>query len=418
MNLGIIALLVLILIIAIGFFRKLNVGLLAMGAAVILGYASGQFTKAEIQSGFSPSLFLTLFGLTLLIGIVTSNGSLDQIMRRIINKVGNKVWLIPIVMFVSAWLVSFVAGGFAGMAFICSISVPVIRVTGYNPIMLMIIGNAGAQCGRYSKIAPDGNIVLTLLAEQGINGGTVPLTINMTIAMILLSVMAFIFFKGYKHKNEGDVKLETQPITTKQWITLAGFVCMVISVIGFGMDAGLMSLTIAVILITIGVVDEKTAFNSVPWNTIMMVVGVGVLMKIVLNAGGIDILTTLISKNTNEVTASGASCLMSGIMSWFSSTLGVVVPTLTPTVGTIVEQIGGSLTPIGLLSSMLIGSSSACFSPASSVGGLILALISGDAELGKDFDAEKGFVTMFLWSVAMVIISSLLSLAGLYNIFH
>jgi uncharacterized membrane protein YcaP (DUF421 family) len=67
---------------------------------------------------------------------------------------------------------------------------------------------------------------------------------------------------------------------------------------------------------------------------------------------------------------------------------------------------------------MLIGSSSACFSPASSVGGLIISSIAGDPILRDGFDNEKAFATMFLWSVAMVAVSSLLALAGIYNIFH
>ena len=62
MNIGIVALLILVAVIAIGFFRKLNVGVLAMAAAVILGYVSGDYTTKEIVAGYSSSLFITLFG--------------------------------------------------------------------------------------------------------------------------------------------------------------------------------------------------------------------------------------------------------------------------------------------------------------------------------------------------------------------
>ena len=113
------------------------------------------------------------------------------------------------------------------------------------------------------------------------------------------------------------------------------------------------------------------------------------LMNMVITSGGIEILTKVIAAFTNSVTASGASCMTAGVMSWFSSTLGVVVPTLTPTVEELVEEIGGGLTQIGLLSAMLIGSSSACFSPASSVGGLIISSIAGDPILRDGFDNEK-----------------------------
>lgn len=416
MNLGIIALICLIAVIAIGFWRKINVGILAIAIAVILGYGSGEYNTAKIVSGYSASLFITLFGLTMLFGIITHNGCLEQVLRRLINLFGRFIWCVPILLFASAWLVSALAGGFAGLAFIVGVTIPVIRSTGYDPIMLMIIGNAGAQAGRYTRISPDGNIVLNLLAQQGIEGNLTALTLNMTLAMGVIALLAYIYFKGYKTRSTSEkLHLETQKLTRKQWIALASLVVMVFAIMVQGRDAGLVGVAISVALIAMGVIDEKTAFNSVPWSTVIMVTGVGVLMKIVINSGGIAILTQLISSMTNAFSAPGASCLMAGVMSWFSSTLGVVVPTLTPTVGELTASIGGNLTAIGLLSTMLIGSSSACFSPASSVGGLILSSIAGDSKLKVNFNNEKAFVVLFVWSVAMVIINSLIALTGFYS---
>lgn len=416
MNLGIIALICLIALIAIGFWRKLNVGILAIAVAVMLGYGSGEYNTAKIVAGYSASLFLTLFGLTMLFGIVTYNGCLEQILRRLINLFGRFMWFVPIILFVSAWLVSALAGAFAGMAFIAGITIPVIHATGYNPVMLMIIGNAGAQAGRYTVFSPDGNIVLNLFVQQGLAANLTALTINMTLAMGIIAVLAYLYFKGYRTRSSSKkLHLEIQKLTGKQWITIVALIVMVFAIMVQGRDAGLMGVTISVALISSGVIDEKTAFQSVPWSTLIMVTGVGVLMKIVINSGGIAILTHMISSITNPFTAPGASCLMAGIMSWFSSTIGVVVPTLTPTVGELVASIGGGLTEMGLMSAMLIGASSACFSPASAVGGLILSSIASDPRLNASFNNEKAFALMFAWSVAMLLINSLLALSGLYS---
>lgn len=62
--------------------------------------------------------------------------------------------------------------------------------------MLMIIGNAGAQAGRYTRVSPDGNIVLNLLAKQEIDGGLMSLTINMTIAMFIIALPGICLFQG------------------------------------------------------------------------------------------------------------------------------------------------------------------------------------------------------------------------------
>lgn len=70
-----------------------------MAAAVILGYVSGDYTTKEIVAGYSSSLFITLFGLTLLFGIITTNGCLEQVMRRLINVFGKMVWMVPVILF-------------------------------------------------------------------------------------------------------------------------------------------------------------------------------------------------------------------------------------------------------------------------------------------------------------------------------
>lgn len=416
MNLGIIALVILFVVIGVGFFKKMNVGMLAMMSAVILGYMTNQYSKEEILSGYSVSLFITLLGLNLLFGVISTNGVLDLLMKKLINLFGKQIWLAPVLLFLSGWAVSALAGGFAGLAFVVGVTIPVVHATGYDPIMMMIIANAGAQAGRYTQISPDGNIVLNLLAEQGIEKGLFVLTVNMTISMAVISILAFIWFKGYKVKGKGEIKLETGKLTVKHWITLAGFLVMVVSIMAFGKDSGLIGLMISVFLILIGVVDEKTAFKTLPWNTIMMVTGVGMLMNIVIGSGGIDILTNLIAGLTTPATVGGVSAMTASIMSWFSSTLGVVVPTLTPTVGDLAREVGGNVTAVGLLSCMLIGSSSACFSPASSVGGMILSSVTGDEKLKNTIDENKTFVLLFVWSIAMAIVSAVLALVGVFSI--
>lgn len=259
------------MVIGIGFFRKLNVGTLAMTAAIILGYMPGSYTKGAILAGYSVSLFITLLGLTLLFGIISTNGVLDLLMRKLINLFGKQIWLAPVLLFVSGWAVSALAGGFAGLAFVVGVTLPVVRATGYDPIMMMIISNAGAQAGRYTQISPDGNIVLNLLSAQGIDGGLFVLTANMTIAMAVIALLAFVYFKGYKVHGKGEIRLEAGNMTWKHWVTLLSFIGMAVAIMAFGKDSGLVGLMIAVLLVLIGVVDEKTAFATIPWNTIMSV---------------------------------------------------------------------------------------------------------------------------------------------------
>ena len=70
-----ISLVTLIAVILLGFFRKVNVGLLAILAAALLGSVLG-LSDSTIINGFSASLFINLLGVSFLCSAAISNGAL------------------------------------------------------------------------------------------------------------------------------------------------------------------------------------------------------------------------------------------------------------------------------------------------------------------------------------------------------
>ena len=73
MDFSVISLLVLALVVAIGFIKKINIGFFSVGAAFLLGMAGGVPVKT-IVGGFSSSMFVTLVGVTFLFGMASANG--------------------------------------------------------------------------------------------------------------------------------------------------------------------------------------------------------------------------------------------------------------------------------------------------------------------------------------------------------
>ena len=73
-TLAILSLVVLAVVVAIGFIKKVNLGFLALGAAFILGTIGGMKAKA-ITAGFDSSMFVTLVGVTFLFGMASQNGT-------------------------------------------------------------------------------------------------------------------------------------------------------------------------------------------------------------------------------------------------------------------------------------------------------------------------------------------------------
>lgn len=136
-------------------------------------------------------------------------------------------------------------------------------------------------------------------------------------------------------------------------------------------------------------------------------------------AGGIDLLATGLASIMTGRTAPALISLASGIMSWFSSTSGVVMPTMIPTIPSILEHLGpegANLAPALMVSAVTVGSSCAGISPASTGGGLIMASLASDLkDHNITFDYNKLFIKLFLTSIFSVMMAVLFALIGGYN---
>ena len=97
--LPIISLLVLVVVVAIGFIKKINLGFFALGAAFVLGTVGGM-KASQITAGFSSSMFVTLVGVTFMFGMASQNGTLELFSKKVVALVGKHTVLIPILMFV------------------------------------------------------------------------------------------------------------------------------------------------------------------------------------------------------------------------------------------------------------------------------------------------------------------------------
>ena len=99
-------------------------------------------------------------------------------------------------------------------------------------------------------------------------------------------------------------------------------------------------------------------------------------------------------------TVVGWSAFFTGLISIFSSTSGVVLPTFLPAVGDIVREVGGG-DPASVAAGIVVGSSAVDVSPLSTIGALCIAAAA------KSFDAKPLFNRMLLWGFAMAPLAAL-----------
>lgn len=422
MNPGLIALITLFLVIVIGFIKKINVGLLAIAGAGILSYLNSNFNPRNLSKEFSGSLFLTLLGISFLFCIIQNSGVLEKIVKSFVIKIGKNIILIPIIIYLIGLLVAAIGPGcIPAVILVLAISIPLSHKSGYNPVMLMLIGSSATYAGRFTSITPEGILVNKLLGDQGITNIILPLFINATIVTLLLSIIFFFAYKGHKvkavsnDKIDGDIIEENLSFTINDKLCLFGISTLIIFITVLKMDVGISGFIIGIFLLFCKVDTEKNVLKIIPWNTIVMVTGVGVLMNFVISSGGIKILTEYLSSIMTDRTAGMISGIMAGSMSWFSSTLGVVLPTLLPTVSGIIENLGTNIPPADIVTSIAVTSSFAGFSPMSTIGALVIASLSSDAVFSK-LDSKKIFIELLGWSVFCVVFVPVVSLLGLFRL--
>lgn len=417
MNLAVISLILLLAAIVIGFVRNVNVGILSIGFAMILTLLfPDTLSTKDVVSGFSTSLFVQMVGVTYLFAIINGNGTLELLAKKIVNKVPAR--MIPFVMFLIGMVLSAVGpGSIPCLAIIPVIAIPISISAGINPIMTAIIGDMGAMAGRMSPLTPEAAVVRGLMEEQNLNGNTVPIMICTIVTTLICAALVYIYYRGWKVEKpmQTDEKEVLPKFTWQQMASIAGLLLLAFGVLVLSWNVGLTGFLIGSVLCILGCGKEKKAIVGVPWNVIIMVLGVGILMNVISLSGGVDLLVSALEKVMGEKSAAPVIALLAGIMSFFSSGLGVVFPTLVPICGGLASGIGAD--GVYLVAMVAIGGTIAGYTPISTTGALIMAGVAQQKDSEERFPQNKMFLELFAVSFINLAVLAVMAMTGVYKFF-
>ena len=412
---AIFSLLLLLSAIILGFVRKMNTGLLAFAFALLLGKLAGIPDK-EIIKGFNYSLFIMLLGVTYLFSLAQMNGCLELLAKKVVAMAGKRTWLIPIIIYLfSTVLAAIGPGTVPTMAIMMVFSMALAAEMGINPAMLSALSVLGAAGGGVSPLASTGIIGINLCAGFGVTGTEIPFLVNGVLSSTVYGTIVYIICGGYKLHSDKETNLKDLPgFNSKQLITLAGIVIMVFMVMILKINVGLTAFAVAAVLSFLRVADETKAILRIPWGTLLLITGVGVLMNLIIKLGGIALLADILASIMTEKTAMTVMGLTAGIMSWFSSTSGVVMPTLLPVIPDIMARLGSNINPIEMATGITMMSNTAGISPLSTGGALALAAYSSAANADAERQ-QKLFLQMFGISALGVVSLAIFAYFGLYR---
>lgn len=411
--------------IALGYFRRINIGMVSIAFAFLIGRFLAGIPAATIVSGWPLNLFFMLLGMTLLFGIARVNGTLAVIAEKIIAATGGRRALIPPVFFgMSMVLAASGAGNISVCALVLPIAMTVSSQYRITPLLMATMVIAGANAGGLSPISPTGIIATTLADELGLDIG-MRVFYRQIAGQTLLAATLYLILGGHRLERadartstdsptSDNGKVAAQPAdalgipTTfdRPRIITATVFLLVVAAIVFGKwDIGLTAFLGSVTLLLLGAADEKRAIESVPWATLILVSGVGMLVRVAESAGGISMMADFLTKLMNEQSAPPIMAVIGGMLSIVSSASGVVMPTLIPTVPELVARIGGD--PVHLISAIIIGAHVVTNSPFSTLGALAVS------SAGDHVDKDKFFKNLLLFALAGLAYAALIVYLGI-----
>ena len=386
---------------------ELNVGVVALTLAWVVGVYVGGLSLAQLIEGFPVQLFLTLAGVTLLFSQAQQNGTLDKVAHRAIRVCRGNVGLIPMMFFLlGAALASIGPGNISTTALLAPIAMPVAAQAGIPAFLMAIMVGNGANAGSLSPFAPTGIIVNGSMARIGLTGYEWPTYFNNLVAHAAVAFTGYLLLGGwrlFRTSYAGNAtETEAAPFDRKSWTTLAVIAALIVAVIVFRVNVGMGAFMGAVLLAALGVADHKEAIRRMPWSVIVMVSGVTVLIALLERFQGIDLVSSFLARFANADTVTGVVGFVTAFISVYSSTSGVVLPAFLPTIPGLIERLGGG-DPVAIASSMNVSSHLVDVSPLSTIGALCLAAIPASE------DVRAVFNKLMAWGLSMTVIGAIAS---------
>lgn len=423
--LSLLIVLAILVAVVIGYKTKINTGLVAMAFSYLIGAFLMGLKPKEIIGGWPITTMFVIFSVSLFYNFALLNGTLEKTARSLLYSCRKFPALLPFALyFASAIIAALGAGFFTVMAFMAPITLLICKEAEMDELIGAVAVNCGALSGANFMTSGSGVIFRGLIDEAGLVNDSFSISIVIFISSVIFSLLLISLFMILGKRKMGEINAEkfTKPekFDEKQKFNLLLMILMIVILLTFPilniivpnneligymnskMDVGLVAIIFSLIALFTGMADEKEAIAKVPWNTIIMICGVGMSISIAIKAGTIDLLASWASGNLPVWIIPLAFSLIGAIMSFFSSTLGVVCPALFPIVPVIAE--GTGINPLILFTAIVIGAQSSAISPFSSGGSLILGSCTEEEE------RENMFSRLLFIAVPISVLS-----ATLYN---
>ena len=392
----------LVAVILLSCTSRINVGVLAIPLAWAVGAYAGLPADA-VLAGFPSSLFVTLAGVTVLFTLAQANGTVGVLVRRLFSSPLGRDRLVPVLVFFVACAISTVGpGAIVSVAIVAPVATAIGMRAGLPVFLTALMVANGANAGNLSPLSAVGIIANTRMAAAGLGGHEWKVWAANFVAHCLVGAVAYALLLRKRAPSAAAIaEAPAASLTRPQWITLVVVSLWVAGVVALRLPIGLSAFAASAVIVLARAGDDTAAVRQMPWAAILMVCGMTMLVALVEKTGGMDVFTRLLAALASPATINGVIAFVTGIISTYSSTSAVVMPTFLPTVPGLVQQVGGG-DPLAVALSINVGSSLVDVSPLSTLGALCVAAVA-DPDAARDL-----FRKLMIWGLSMSLVGALL----------
>ncbi|NUF22825.1 SLC13 family permease [Acinetobacter oleivorans] len=420
-------LMALALSIGLGYKTKINIGFFTIAFAYLIGCFGMGLKPSEVIELWPVKIFFIILSVTLFYNFALANGALEKLASHLLYKCRKFPQFLPLAIFFAATIIAGLGAGFyTVLAFMAPITLLLCKKTNMNMIIGGMAANYGALAGANFMTSQSGIIFRSLMENTGISSQTAFSYSSGIFVLTLIIPIAVLGIYTLWNRKSNSIVIEDQkpePFNKKQKQSIFLIILMMsivlvfpilhlvfpdaktISFLNSKIDIAFLAITFSLISLLMKLADEKKVVALVPWGTLIMICGVGMLIALGVKLGIITTLSEWLAHNVPVWVIPVLLCLISAIMSVFSSTLGVVAPTLFPIVPAL--AITSGLNPLVLFICIVVGAQATAISPFSSGGSLIMA------SAPADIDKTKFFNQLLFKAIPVGLIAALIAIFAL-----
>jgi di/tricarboxylate transporter len=436
MTAEIIALIGLALVFAVSTLRNVHMGALALVFSFLIGIGLVGESLDDVLGGFPVDALIILLGITYLFGLAHETGTIDWLVDRSLDLIGNRVALLPWGLWAIATLVACLGTSHAAFA-VVPIAMTLAHSHRINSTMMGIAMSSAIVGGALAPTSIVGITVMSVARSADIPYNPALMFVLSIAVNALVVTVAFFMFGGRElidrtraagaggdlpagadgtgagggttvdQRTDAPTRTERKPLTAMQLLVLVSIPLLIVSfflltLAEVDINLGVVALVIAVAIALIDPKIGKTAMKRIDWNTILLLGGIITYVGVLTRLGAIDQLGEAARSVSSPLVAALVICVIAALVSAFASTIGIIgalvplaVPLLVP---------GGGLEMTGFIYALAISASLVDCAPFGTTGATIVASTVEEHRARVNRNLTR-------WGLAMVIIGPVVTLA-------